>query len=173
MKTLYILRHAKAAGADPSADDHARPLTDRGVADAYRVGEYMRAAGLVPELALCSSSVRTRQTLQQVEAALGQGLNAQVIGKLYLASPRDVLEQLALVEEGVRSVLIVGHNPTLQQLSVDIAGGSGDLALQEAMARSFPTASFVELQCNVRDWVEVGAGGGVLKRFVVPAGVAA
>src|SRR5688572_1647332 len=132
-KTLYLLRHAKAAIGEPAQDDHERPLNERGERDAYKVGEYMREAGMIPSRVLCSTALRTRQTLHAIERAMDRPLSVHMDGHLYLASSKNILDVLAHESPDIRSVLIIGHNPTLHQLALDLVE-TGEPPLMEELS---------------------------------------
>ena len=137
VERLVLLRHAKSSWADPDLDDHDRPLKGRGRRAAGIVGTYLRDAGLVPDVVLCSSATRARQTLALL--ALPDATQVYVEDELYGASPNEVLTRLRLVPDEVASVLLVGHNPTLEDL-LDLlvdAGGS--------LPDRFPTAAVAEV----------------------------
>ncbi len=166
-KTLYIMRHSKAVPAGDGIDDHERVLTERGERDARTMGEYMREHGIVPDGVLCSSALRARQTLHFVEEGMGRTLNAKVERRLYMASPRDVLSLLALIEEPVGSLMIVGHNPTLHQLTADLTE-TGEKALLAELAKRFPTSTLAEIRYPAISWTEFGPRKGELRRFIAP-----
>jgi phosphohistidine phosphatase len=119
------MRHAKAASPDRT-DDVDRPLTARGHADAAAAGPWLRQRGYRPDLVLCSPATRARQTW----LALGlTSADVRFERSLYGATALDLLDRLTEVDDEVRVVLLVGHNPALSQLSIvlDPAGGEGDL----------------------------------------------
>lgn len=166
-KILYLLRHSKAITEAPGGDDHARTLTLRGETDAEAMGRYFADANILPARVLCSTATRTRQTFQLLQSTLSTPLNVEYEPKLYLASTRDVLEIIAGVEPAVSSLLIIGHNPTLQQLAHDLAG-NGDDALCGALSQDFPTAALAELHFQEESWQDITLQSGVLKRFITP-----
>lgn len=168
-KTLYLLRHAKAANAQPGQDDHERPLNTRGQENARRMGEYFKLERIMPSLALCSTALRTRQTLQAIEAVNGP-LNVQFESRLYLAAPQDVLLVLAEVPESIKRVLVIGHNPTMHQLCLDLIG-SGNVQLRHALAEKYPTGALAELAFSAEEWSELKPGMAELHRFVAPSAV--
>jgi phosphohistidine phosphatase len=168
VKTLYFLRHSKALAAEANTDDHARMLSERGERDASMMGEYLLAQGVHPQLVLCSPSTRTRQTFQLMQAAMERPLNVQYESKLYLASPKEVLDIVAGVEPSVRSLMVLAHNPTLQQLAYDLTE-TGDEKLKSELAQNFPTTALAELQFSAEEWAEIAPRSGTLKRFVMPS----
>jgi phosphohistidine phosphatase len=140
-RTLVIMRHAKAANPERVADME-RPLTERGHADAAAAGPWLRQHGYRPDLVLCSPATRARQTWQALALP---GADVRFERSLYAATVLDLLDRLAEVEDEVRVVLLVGHNPALSQLSIllDPTGGEGGLRTNgiavHATAQPWPT----------------------------------
>jgi phosphohistidine phosphatase len=124
VRTLILLRHAKAADPDDYATDLERPLTSRGRRDAAVAGAWLRAEGLEPDAVLCSPAVRTRETL----AALGLDVHVVFEHRIYTGPAPGALELIRQTSPLVRTLLFVGHNPTLSDLSHDLAPDAGDLA---------------------------------------------
>ena len=117
MHTIYLLRHAKSSWADPSLPDRERPLAPRGRRDAKRIASHLREGRVEPELVLCSSAARASQTLELVRRALGAA-TVRLEDGLYAASAEELLERLRTVPEDVASVLLIGHNPGLQDVAL-------------------------------------------------------
>jgi phosphohistidine phosphatase len=115
-RTLVILRHAKAATPE-GMPDHERPLTERGHADAASAGSWLSIRGYAPQLVLCSTARRTRETWRGASAAIGGEPEVRYLDELYAASPRGALAVLKSVPAEVATVLLIGHNPTVSQLS--------------------------------------------------------
>ena len=103
-------------------DDHERPLNGRGTGDAPRMGRLLRCEDLTPGLILCSSAVRARQTVELVIEAGGLNGELQIRDELYLASPRTYLALLLETAEAHETVMVVGHNPGLQELLNELTG---------------------------------------------------
>lgn len=166
MLTLTLLRHAKSSWADPSLDDHDRPLAKRGVKAIPLVADFMRREGVKPDIVLCSDAMRTRATLALLLADLGTP-NPRVIydETLYLAAPHTILS--AVAESGQRHVLVVGHNPGLHALALELVG-DGNRKLLSALAREFPTAALAVLTFDVADWHDVKPLSGHLRHFTTP-----
>src|SRR3990172_10772601 len=133
---LWLLRHAKSSWADPSAQDEDRPLAPRGERAAARMGEHLGALDIRPELVLCSSALRARQTLARVLPGLGTALEVRIEQTMYTFDADVLLERLRDVSPEVSSVLLVGHNPALQDLAVRLADRSDRL---DELALKFPT----------------------------------
>jgi phosphohistidine phosphatase len=143
VKTLLILRHAKSSWGDASLDDWQRPLSARGVRDAPRVGDRLRAQSLIPDVIVTSDAVRARTTAQAAAQAAGYTREIVVEPSLYHAAPDDVIAVLkGLPDDTARSVLVVGHNPGLEDLIEQLSGEHHDL----------PTAALVQLALPVDRW---------------------
>ena len=122
MKRLLTLRHAKSSWADGSIDDWQRSLNERGHRDAPRAGEWLRERNLVPDLIITSDAIRARTTAEVVAEASGYSDTILLEPLLYGASPAAVIEVLNEVSDEVRSVMIVGHNPGLEELVGALSG---------------------------------------------------
>jgi phosphohistidine phosphatase len=142
MKTLLILRHAKSSWNGPVRDDHERPLNDRGVRDAPRVGAMLRDHGLIPDVIVSSDAVRARLTAEAVVDAAGYSGQILLDRQLYLADPADILSVLRDVPENADIVMIVGHNPGLEDLVELLTGEAHDM----------PTAALARVVLPVDSW---------------------
>jgi phosphohistidine phosphatase len=116
-RTLVLLRHAKADNP-PAVADIDRPLTARGHADAAAAGAWLSHRGYVPDLVVCSPSRRTRETWHGVALALTAAPNVRYDDEVYAASARDLLDLICAVDDSAATVLVVGHNPGISQLSM-------------------------------------------------------
>jgi phosphohistidine phosphatase len=161
MRTLYLLRHAKSRWDDPGCPDSQRRLAPRGVRDARRVAKHLRGLGVAPELVLCSSAVRTRETLELVLPALGAA-PVRFEDELYGAASEVLLERLRTLPEEIGSVLMIGHNPGLQDLALTLVSSEADRA---RLAAKFPTAALATLA--VPSW-RLDPGDAELVDYVVP-----
>ena len=169
MKRLYLLRHAKAVPADPELDDHARALTVRGMHDAAAMARYLRKNNFTPELILSSSSARTRQTADLVLRELGA--TADYRDSLYLAEPGKILSLVQAVPQNVSSVMVVGHNPGLEDLATMLAREPvrrKERARRDVLEEKFPTAALAVLDFDASTWREIRPGEGKLADFVRP-----
>jgi phosphohistidine phosphatase len=152
MKRLYVLRHAKSSWDDPDLADHDRPLSGRGRRAADAIGRHLRAEGIEPELVLCSSSTRTRETLARI------GLRtAEVERELYGASANELIARLRELPPSIESVLVIGHNPGMHELALALSGEPGD---------KYPTGALATI--DVDDWSTIVPGSGRLIDFVRP-----
>jgi phosphohistidine phosphatase len=164
VKVLYVLRHAKSSRKDERLADHERPLAGRGRKAAARMAEHVHAEGISPELVLCSSAVRTRQTLERVLPALGGHPAVRVEDELYGAGERALLERVRRLPGSVGSAMLIGHNPGLEDLVLSVAG-SGD-RLADVRAK-YPTGALATLEWE-GGWADLAPGAAVLTGFVTP-----
>jgi phosphohistidine phosphatase len=157
---LFLLRHTKSSWDDPGLADHDRPLAPRGRRAAKRMGRYLHDEGIAPELVLCSSARRARETLELV-CPPGR---IQLEPELYGASADELVGRLRLVPDDVRSVMLIGHNPAMQDLALLLAGGGAELARVE---RKFATGAVATLTLD-GGWHALRPGCAELTGFVRP-----
>ncbi len=162
---LWLLRHAKSSWDDPSLDDRDRPLAPRGERAADRMRDYLDVEAIHPDLVVCSSAMRTRQTLARVLPALGPELEIRIEPRCYTFDARDLLERLRLVPDGVGSVMLVGHNPAIEELAVRLCATGDELP---RLRQKYPTAGLTEIALPSGAWLELGERTGELTRFVIP-----
>jgi phosphohistidine phosphatase len=166
VKVLYLLRHAKSSWDDPGLSDHERPLAPRGRRAAARIAEHLKREGIRPALVLCSSSRRTRQTLEPVAAAVPD-VPVKVEADLYGAGEGTLLRCVKRLPDAADSVLVLGHNPGLHDLALTLAEGGDGEALARLRAK-MPTAALATLAAPVTRWRDLRPGGAELVAFVVP-----
>jgi phosphohistidine phosphatase len=166
MLTLFLFRHAKSAWDDPSLDDFDRPLALRGARAAPAMADYMRTAGLRPDLVLCSPARRTRDTWALMAGKLDQP-RTDYLEELYEAGARALLASIRKTKADVHRLMLVGHNPGLQSLAIDLIG-SGDRADRTAIAAKLPTAALAIIQFDIADWRKVTPASGRLTLFMTP-----
>ncbi len=142
MKTLLVLRHAKSSWNDPELDDQERPLNERGRRDAPRMGKLVRAYGLIPDIVISSDAVRARLTAEAVAEAARYAGEILLDPRLYMASPADILSLLRTVRENAETVMIIGHNPGLEELVEQLTGERQDL----------PTAALAHIVLEIDQW---------------------
>lgn len=146
MKTLLVLRHAKSSWDQPGLDDHDRPLNARGEADAPRMGELVRDEDLMPDLIVSSDAVRARLTAEAMAAAAGYPGTIQLDPRLYHANPAAIIDVLASEIDGDEArVMIVGHNPGLEELVRKLTGEPTDM----------PTAALARIDLPIDRWSDL------------------
>lgn len=167
MKTLLILRHAKANPDSSSGQDFDRPLTERGRRDAASVGRRLRARDPGPDAIVASPAVRVVETLAGLLEGSGSEVEPRLDPRLYNASRDALLEVIREVDERVERLLIVGHNPGLQELLLSLAEPDAE-GLRRGAGASFPTAALAELGLVVDRWREVGPSTGRMVGLALP-----
>lgn len=166
MKRLWLLRHAKAGPY--SADDFGRALAPRGRKNAPFMGEKLAAVGCEPQRILCSAGRRAVETMCGVLPSLPADLSIEVRRRLYTFSPGAVLECLRAQPEDTGDIMVVGHNPALQELALYLAG-SGEKDALAILHGKFPTCAVAELEfaepLHAIHWAE---GCAHLRRVLTP-----
>jgi phosphohistidine phosphatase len=164
-RTVILLRHGKSSWSDSTLPDIDRPLAPRGERASRKLAKYIRRKRIKPALVLCSPSLRTRQTLEAVEASLGRHCVVEFVPQLYGASEQELLERLQALPEPVSSVMLIGHNPGLHNLALVLASQGPDLPQLE---KKFPTGALATLVVRGESWTDLGAGEAELVDYVVP-----
>ena len=171
---LLLLRHAKSDWSG-KMDDHERPLSARGRQAAPLVGAYLAGKNYVPALVLCSTAVRAQETLELLVTHLPAAPKIRYDRGLYLAEWPQLLQAVQHAPAKASPLLLVGHNPGLEQLTIALAlqpGSVAEKARSEKMTEKFPTAALAVLDFDVRSWRSVKPGLGRLVDYVRPKDLA-
>jgi phosphohistidine phosphatase len=175
-RTLWVLRHAKTVTDPPKGKtDHERPLAPRGRRDAdalaQRLGEGGDLLGLAsvesPALVLCSTATRTRQTAERVLGAMADPPPVDYRRSIYAASPEEVLREIGTVDDDVRSLMVVGHNPTFHILAAELARPTDRRARRFAEV-GFPTTGLAIYRLPAKRWRDAALGTGTLLGLFYP-----
>ncbi|MGB6018878.1 MAG: histidine phosphatase family protein [Sulfurimonadaceae bacterium] len=145
MKTLLILRHAKSSWKEAHFSDHDRPLNKRGQSDALKMGRLLREKELTPKLIICSTAKRARETVELVREACGYEDEIRFSEELYLAEPEAYIQALNELDDTYDRVMVVGHNPDLEEL----------LELLTGEEHILPTAALVQVVLPIQTWREL------------------
>ena len=165
-KRLLLLRHAKSSWATEGVEDHDRPLAPRGDRAAVLVGTYLAQEEIRPDLVLCSTALRARQTAERVLAQCAPEAPVQYVEGLYLATPRQIRSVISGVAETCGVLLVVGHNPGLHEFACLLAAAGAPEALAR-LQHGMPTAALAAFALAAR-WRDVDGGPARLLSFVVP-----
>ncbi|WP_404373454.1 SixA phosphatase family protein [Sphingomonas sp. MMS24-J45] len=166
MKTLTLLRHAKSDWNDPAQRDFDRGLNGRGRRAAAVIGAYLRSSGMMFDSVVASPAVRVVETLEQVEQAYGETLAPAWDRRIYLASAVTLLDLVHEMPADVSRILLLGHNPGLEDLALWLVPQSAD-PLRVALEAKYPTATVAELSFD-GGWGDLAPGAARLTRFVRP-----
>ncbi|EDP66269.1 hypothetical protein BAL199_25019 [alpha proteobacterium BAL199] len=167
MLTLHLLRHAKSSWDDLGIRDHDRPLSDRGERAAVAMAAYLRQEGITPDLVLCSTARRTVDTLAALRSALPKAVRTKITRDLYEVGSEALLDRLRGVSDEVGVLMVVGHNPGLEDLATRLAGDGSESGARKALNRKFPTGAVATLEADGA-WGALDWGGAKLTRFVTP-----
>ncbi|WP_217181237.1 histidine phosphatase family protein [Streptomyces sp. AC495_CC817] len=168
LRRLIVLRHAKSAWP-VGVPDHERPLAPRGRRDAPAAGRALADADCLPDLAVCSTAVRARQTWELAAAEWGTPPPVRHDARVYAAEVPELLEVVRETPDRVRTLLLVGHNPGLEELVLDLAGDALDDALDEVRTK-FPTSAIAFLSWHGPTWSALAPGTALLTDLIVARG---
>ena len=163
MPALYLLRHAKSDWSDLTLPDEQRPLSDRGRRDANHVAAFLRRTHIEPDLVLCSAARRTRETLDLVRTGLEHS-EVQIDSDLYGASATALLDRLHGVPERVSSVMLIGHNPGLQELAIWLTQPN---KRRRSLEAKFPTAALATITLST-NWTQLREARAHLTDYTTP-----
>ncbi|MDI7862398.1 histidine phosphatase family protein [Rhizobiaceae bacterium n13] len=166
MRRILFLRHAKSARPEGVAD-HDRPLAPRGNRAAPLIGSYMASNGLIPDLVLVSTALRTRQTWELVRKELPQAVPERDEPGLYEASAQKMVIFIRATNPAVHTLMLVGHNPGTEDAARLITGGGEPDALSR-LSQKYPTAGLAVVAFDIERWRDVAPLEGYLERFVTP-----
>ncbi len=164
LRHIVVIRHAKSSWDDPSVADHDRPLSNRGRNALSRLGDHIEDLELRPDLVMCSSSRRTRETLAGIRPAIGRKVRVELDSALYGASAEQLLTELRRLDDHVATVVLIGHNPGVVDL-VDCLVANA--ATGGAAIDTFPTAAVAVLSV-AGPWSALQPACALLESFWAP-----
>jgi len=167
MRRLMLLRHSKAERSVPGGRDRDRTLAERGRNDAPRIGAYLQHHALIPDGVIASPAARTKETWELMAQAVGQGPAATFDERLYNAGPGTILDVIKETEPEIRTLMVVGHNPGIQEVA-ELLIASGDLEARQRLKEGFPTTGLAIIDFALSDWDKLHPHSGRLERFVTP-----
>lgn len=166
-RRLVVMRHAKAEQV--AASDMERPLAERGRAQAADAGRWLADRGPAPDHVLVSSAARTRETWEALAEAAGWSVEPVLDSALYTAGPDSTLDLLRVVPATVRSLLVVGHNPTVGYLAQLLSDGTGDEAATSEMTAGYPPGALTVFEYD-GEWADLDLGSASVAAFHVGRG---
>jgi phosphohistidine phosphatase len=167
MRRLMLLRHAKSDWSKPGQRDHDRVLASRGREAAPRIGKYMATHDLVPELVVCSTAVRARETWELVAGELASTPRVAHDERIYENRPDTLLHVIHETVPDVHILLLVGHNPSFSALA-ELLAATGDTESRQRLREKFPTAGLAVIDFAVDAWDRVHPHSGRLDRMITP-----
>jgi phosphohistidine phosphatase len=166
MKTIFLVRHAKSSWKDKSIADIDRPLAKRGRRAARSLGQYLAQQQMQPAQILCSPAQRTRETLARMEKQFDAAVPVRYEKAIYLAEAPALLRRLRRLNDSLPSVMLIGHNPGLENLVRLLIGSTAEAA--NRLPEKFATGSLAVLAAATDEWRGLDTGGAELIAFVRP-----
>ena len=145
MKTLLLLRHANSSSDHPGLIDHDRPLNEKGACEAPYIGQLIKTQQIVIDFILSSNATRAKTTTQLIAQHCGYNGPIELSAELYATDAKHYLHVLSRIEKPFKSILMVGHNPTLEDLFLRLT----------KTKEEFPTAGLAHLQLPIDNWGEI------------------
>lgn len=167
MKTLILMRHGKSSWQDRTLDDHDRPLKKRGRTAAPAMARWLEAEGLCPDVVLCSSARRTRETFERMREVSPALPEPELSAALYEAAPAALLERVKALPGTCGVALLIGHQPGLGELLRLLSGRVRRPEDRRAFEK-FPTAAAAVLEADVAAWPDLAPGSAELAAFAAP-----
>jgi phosphohistidine phosphatase len=167
MKRLTLLRHAKSSWDDPRLDDFNRPLNERGWKAARRMGREMKHRGMHFDLVLASTAARVRETIDGVQEKFDFDAPIQFEPKMYGATEQELFSLVRALPESVHSPLLVGHNPGLERLVVQLTYDD-DQGLRRRVAGKYPTGALTVIELPTGRWADMIPESGLLVELILP-----
>jgi len=158
VKLLGLFRHAKSDWTDARARDFDRPLNARGEKGARLMGQHIRDSGHKFARIIASPAVRVTETIERASEAWGRPLAIEWDRRIYLASSATLIDIVRQQPETLPGLMMVGHNPGLEDVIFDLVPDDGSSPLREEVEMKFPTASFAVLELDVDHWADVTDG---------------
>jgi phosphohistidine phosphatase len=158
MKTLLVLRHGKSSWKYDDLSDHDRPLKKRGKVDAVKMGELIQKKDLLPDLILSSTAARANKTARIVANSCEYDTKILKLHSLYMASPFDILAIIGKVEDNVQNLLIIGHNPGLEDLVTELT----------ETFHAMPTCALAHIELPINAWDDIEDASGDLRNLWIP-----
>ncbi len=171
MLTLTLFRHAKSSWDAPQLRDIDRPLNQRGKSQARKMGEWLSERQIDPDLLICSTARRARQTLKQLRKNWDCKADTVFESRLYLASPGVIIGLLDEFGKKIPHIMVIGHNPGLHILATRLAQKGESQALQR-LAEKYPTSAVSVIESKAGKWKKIARAPGNLLYFATPKSLA-
>jgi phosphohistidine phosphatase len=167
VKTLTVMRHAKSSGDDPNLNDFDRPLNERGRKSARAMGKELKHRGVKFDRVFASPAMRVRETLNDFADGYDQQLDVRFAPEIYEATVERLLNLVRELPDDVAEPLIVGHNPGLQELLVELTGDDRD-KLRHRIVAKFPAAAVATVRLPADRWSDIELGSGEIAELILP-----
>ncbi len=168
MLKLTLMRHANSGWGEEGQSDFERTLDNRGRNDAPNMGAYMARQNILPDLILCSTAFRTRETYELLNEQAGFSADVRFLDELYLIGEMQLMKLLYTITPEFKHVCVIAHNPGLQEMIVNLTAMSSEGRLA-GLGSDFPTSSIVVFKFNISDWSDLMKHSGEVVEFSTPA----
>lgn len=168
MRTIYLLRHAKAESASGTDHDIDRKLAPAGREACGVIGSYMKEKKYKPDFVLCSAASRTHETFELTMEAAGMSPPYQMDKKLYTTTVEQIIGRLHLLSDDIESVMVVGHNPVMHQLALTLASPA-ESDMRSMLEMKYPTGALTVLHFTVDFWSDISHWKGELADYMMPS----
>lgn len=168
MKTLYLLRHGKSDWESDFNSDHERGLSSRGVESTHRVGKYWNDFGFSVDLCLCSDAIRCRKTWEILSEMGEFAKGIEYTNEVYESDSDGLFDLLKSERDSINSILIIGHNPSLEELAEYLVLGENLEELHNPLFTKFPTSAFLGISLSVNSWKDITPGHGSIITYWIP-----
>lgn len=168
MKTLYLLRHGKSDWESDFDSDHERGLAKRGIESTHRMGQYLIDYGFNVDLCLCSDAIRCKRTWELLSEMDSFASKVEFSNNVYEANSDKLFELIKETADGKESLLLIGHNPGLEELAEYLVLGDNLDELHNPLFSKFPTAAFLGLSLSVDSWRDITPGHGSIISYWIP-----
>jgi phosphohistidine phosphatase len=166
--TLTLFRHAKSSWDDTIPRDFDRPLNKRGEKAAVTMGKWVKENGLTFDHVVASPAVRVIDTIDQFVTGTGERIDATWDRRIYLASSATLMDVLRDQSDMYKSVMMVGHNPGMEDLVFDIVPDDGGSPLRDLVWEKYPTAAIARMELDIASWSDIDRKCGRLTHFIRP-----
>lgn len=166
--TLTLFRHAKSSWDDSVPRDFDRPLNKRGEKAAVTMGLWVKRNGLTFDHVVASPAVRVTETIDQFVKGTGGRMDPNWDRRIYLASSATLMDVLRDQSDAHHNLLMVGHNPGLEDLIFDLCPDDGTSPLRDLVWEKYPTAAIARIALDIEHWANVDRGNGKLTHFIRP-----
>ena len=167
MKSLLLLRHAKSDWADMTLEDHDRPLNDRGRESAALIGSYLAEQRYNVDLVICSSAMRTRETLDLMFKAGNLRWPVEYTRPVYDATTNTLFSIVRNLSDSLNTVMILGHNPSMQDMTLLLAGRDESAEVQQ-VRQKYPTGALAHIALGIDSFRDLHVDCGQLRKFIRP-----
>jgi len=161
MKRLILLRHAKSSWDNPGLTDHDRPLAKRGILDAPKIGKFLESNNIIPELIICSTALRAKETLNLVYNEIKKNVKIIFNESIYNSNSNELVNLISGTDNDITKLMIIGHNPDLEYL-VEI------LTDKDFPYTKYSTAGLAIIDFSIDNWLSITDTVGNLKIYKTP-----